>query len=87
MSGVEKYYTVTETCELLSVCDDTVHAARKAGKLGTCPNIGTARKPSYRIPASGINRWLGVASPVLLDSGIAARTVGELRRKAAAKEP
>jgi hypothetical protein len=48
-------------------------------------NIGTTEQPDYRIPASAINAWLS-ARRVFPEPGIAARTVGELRRKAAQAE-
>ena len=65
MHAVEKYYTIKHAAELLDCCDDTIRRAMKAGKLGTCPNIGNAQQPSWRIPASGINTWLSSGSAPL----------------------
>ena len=50
-----------------------------------CPaskTIGGPERPDYRLPASGINAWVA-ARRVFPEPGIAARSVGELRRKSA----
>ena len=85
MRAVEKYYSVTETCLLLSVSSDTVIRRMRAGEFGPdCVNLGSAAGPDFRIPASGINAWLERCR-VYTEPGIAARSVGELRRKVASK--
>jgi len=85
MRAVEKFYSVPETALLLSLCTKTVIEKLKARELGEeVVNLGTEQRPDYRIPASGINAWLNsrrVFSEALADPGIAARSVGELRRK------
>lgn len=86
MRAVEKYYSVSETALLLSIHTNTVKTHLHAGNFGgECVNIASDARPDYRIPASGINAWLE-RRRVLTEPGIAARTVGELRRKAVAKE-
>jgi hypothetical protein len=86
MRVIEKFYTVPETASLLGVCHRTVKNRLKAREFGTdVVNIGTTEQPDYRIPASAINAWLS-ARRVFPEPGIAARTVGELRRKAAQAE-
>ena len=83
MKAVEKFYSVAETALLLSLCTKTIIERLKAGDLGSAVvNLGSPERPDYRIPASGINAWLE-ASRVFSEPGIAARSVGELRRKAA----
>jgi hypothetical protein len=84
MRVVEKFYSVTETAMLLSCSNDTVVVRMKAGEFGyDCVNLSTGNKrPDYRIPASGINGYLERIR-VFTEPGIAARNVGELRRKAA----
>jgi hypothetical protein len=88
MKAVEKYYSVTETALLVSCCTKTVRERIQLGELGAVVNIGRPDKPDYRIPASGINTWLEArqvfGKPGNGEPGIAARTAGELRRKAAA---
>ena len=85
MRAVEKFYSIQETCLLLSISGDTVMRRMRAGELGTdVVNIGSDARPDYRIPASGINAWLA-ARRVCLEPGITARSVGELRRKATAE--
>jgi hypothetical protein len=85
MRAVEKFYSVTETALLLSLSTDTILRRLKAGELGTdVVNLGSDEAPDYRIPASGINAWLE-SRRVFLEPGITARSVGELRRKAAAR--
>jgi len=84
MRAVEKFYSVAETALLLSLCTKTVIAKLKARELGEeVVNLGSEARPDYRIPASGINAWLA-ARRVFSEIGIAARSTGELRRKATA---
>jgi hypothetical protein len=84
MKAVEFFYTVQETSLLLRLCDKTIVAKLKAGEFGAdVVNLGSELRADYRIPASGINDYLA-AKRVLATPGIAARTTGELRRKAAA---
>ena len=87
MRAVEKYYTITETALLLSLHNDTVVIRMKAGEFGPgCVNLSTGdARPDYRIPASGINSYLDHRR-IFTEPGIAARSVGELRRKAGEKE-
>lgn len=84
MSAVEKYYSVTECALLMSVSKKDVVRKLKAGEFGEdIVNIGTEKRPDYRIPASGWNQYVR-ARRVFTNSnepGIAARSVGELRRK------
>lgn len=83
MSAVEKYYSVAECALLLSCSDKTVVRKMDAGEFGAeCVNIGTEKRPDYRIPASGLNGYLRARRIFCdLEPGIAARSVGELRRK------
>jgi hypothetical protein len=82
MRVVEKFYSAAEVALLLSLCAKTVLERIKAGDLGAdVVNLGSDARPDYRIPASGINAWLA-ARRVFLEPGIAARSTGELRRKA-----
>lgn len=84
MRVVEKYYSVAELCVLLSVCAKTVLRKLKAREFGNdVANLGSQERPDYRIAASGVNAYLErrrVFSESV-DPGIAARSVGELRRK------
>lgn len=83
MRAVEKFYSVAETALLLSLCPKTVIGKLKARELGEdVVNLGSEERPDYRIPASGINAWLA-RRRVFSELGIAARSPGELRRKAA----
>jgi hypothetical protein len=71
---------------LLSLCTKTVILKLKSRELGEdVVNLGSDERPDYRIPASGINGWLA-ARRIFSEPGIAARSTGELRRKAAAQE-
>jgi len=82
MRVVEKFYSVAELTLLLSMCAKTLLERIKAGDLGAdVVNLGTDQRPDYRVPASGVNAWLA-ARRVFLEPGIAARSTGELRRKA-----
>lgn len=81
MRAVEKFYSVQETELLLSLCSKTVIQRLKDREFGEeVVNLGTDKRPDYRIPASGINAYLG-RRRVFSELGIAARTPGELRRK------
>ncbi len=87
MRAVEKFYSVAETALLLSLCTKTVIEKLKARSFGVeVVNLGSEARPDYRIPASGINAWLESRRVFSFsqDAGIAARSTGELRRKAAA---
>lgn len=86
MRAVEKFYSVAETALLLSICTKTVIEKLKARELGEdVVNLGSAARPDYRIPASGINGWLAARRVFSFstDTGVAARSKGELRRKIA----
>lgn len=90
MRAVEKYYSVAETALLISLCTKTVIVKLKAHEFGEeVVNLGSEQRPDYRIPASGINAWLESRRVFSFstDTGVAARTPGELRRKAAEREP
>lgn len=86
MRAVEKFYSVREAALLLSVAEITILRRLKAREFGgDVANLGSAQRPDYRIPASGINGYLQrrrVFTESEPEPGIAARTVGELRRKA-----
>jgi hypothetical protein len=89
--GVEKYYSVWQTAHLLDLAEETVIDKLKAGQFGTgVVNLGGTGgkdgKPYYRIPASGLNAYLDARRLFSEDINhdlqpVAARTVGELRRK------
>lgn len=83
MKVVEKYYTVQEAALLLSVSTRTIERRLSAREFGDVVNLGTADRPAYRIPASGLNAYLE-AHKLFTEPGIAARSIGELRRKDAA---
>lgn len=83
MKAVEKYYTILEAALLLSVSTRTIERKVAARELGDVVNLGTIDRPVYRIPASGLNAYLE-AHKLSAEPGIAARSIGELRRKAAA---
>lgn len=81
---MELYYTVQQTSLLLALCDKTVIQKLKAGDLGRdVVNLGSMVRPDYRIPASGINSYLDGHRVFSFLNPVAARTEGELRRKAA----
>lgn len=90
MKAVEKFYSVQDVGLLLTLCNKTVIVKLKALEFGKkVVNLGTDQRPDYRIPASGINDYLErrrVFTEVTRDVGIAARTTGELRRKAATQD-
>ena len=82
MKVLEMYYTVGETALLVRLCTKTVLQKLRAGEFGDAVvNLGSAERPDYRLPASGVNAWLERCR-VFTEPGIAARTEGELRRKA-----
>ena len=83
MRVVEKFYSVGETAMLLSVCTKTIRRQLSAGAFVGVVNVGGGIQPDYRIPTSAINAWLE-RRRVFTEPGIAARCVGELRRKAQA---
>lgn len=81
---LEMHYTPDEVALLLRLCRKTVLLRLREGLFGAgVVNIGSGERPDYRIPASGINAYLEQRR-VFTEPGIAARTVGELRRKVAA---
>lgn len=87
MRAIEKFYSVAEVSLLLSLCSKTVLEKIHARELGTAVvNLGSDVRPDYRVPASGINAWLE-SRRVFSEPGIAARSVGELRRKVLAHGP
>lgn len=85
MKCVEMHYTVAEVSLLVRLCPKTVIVKLKAGEFGPdVVDLGTPpARSDYRIPASGVNAWLS-ARRVFSELGIAVRSTGELRRKAAA---
>lgn len=86
MKAVEKFYSVQDAVVLLVLCSKTVIQKIKNREFGDqVVNLGTAQRPDYRIPATGINAFLD-RRRLFSEPGIAARTVGELRRKSAAGE-
>lgn len=89
MRAVEKFYSVSETALLLSLCTKTVIEKLKARELGEdVVNLGSDLRPDYRIPASGINAWLAERRVFSFSTvGMAARSTGELRRKSASLQP
>lgn len=88
MKAVEIYYTVQECAICVRLSDRTVKDKAKAGEFGKdVVDLGTSLRPDYRIPGSGINAYLDARrlfSESTDPAGIAARTEGELRRKAGA---
>jgi hypothetical protein len=88
MRAVEKFYSVAECALLLSLCDKTVIVKLKAREFGAdVVNLGSELRPDYRVPASGLNAYLAARrlfsdqTVNIIPPGIAARTIGELRRK------
>lgn len=49
------YFTIRQFAKLLQIHPMTVRRALKRGKIGSI-NLGTVKKPLYRIPHSEINR-------------------------------
>ena len=88
MKAIEMYYSVPAAAVMLSLSTKTVLGKLKAGELGSdVVNLGSELRPDYRIPASGINAYLNsrrLFSERAHEPPIAARSVGELRRKSAA---
>lgn len=98
MNGlVEKYYTAQEVAFLLGYSVAWVIEKAKASEFGAALFIAdreskgvrgrACTKGDWRIPASGVNAWIDrnkwQQSTVALPQPTAARTEGELRRKAA----
>lgn len=85
MRVVEKYYSVGELALLLAVCKKTVLRRIEAQEFGNqVVNLGASdERPDYRVPASGVNGYLERRRLFSEGSepGVAARSVGELRRK------
>ncbi len=91
MKEVELYYTVTASARQLSLHPRTVVLKLKAREFGPdVVNLGSEAAPDYRIPASGLRYFLDARrlfpSPPEIEpvpsEPIAARSIGELRRKA-----
>jgi len=85
MKAVEMYYPISAVALLLGLCTKTVTIKLKAGEFGReVVNLGSESGPDYRIPASGVNAYLSARRLFTeAPAGIAARSEGELRRKAA----
>lgn len=82
--AVEMYYTVQAVGLLLGFCPKTVIVKLKAGEFGSgVVDLGTVARPDYRLPASGVNGYLDARRVFSEVEPIAARSIGELRRKAA----
>ena len=84
---VELFYTVGELAFLLRLGESTVSRKWKSGEFSPAgpdgqPDISNIVDlgGDIRIPASGVNHYLD-RHRVRRTSGVAARTVGELRRK------
>jgi hypothetical protein len=87
MKAVEKFYSVADVSLLLSLCTKTVLEKIHGREFGEqVVNLGTAQRPDYRVPASALNAFLE-ARRIFSEPGIAARSVGELRRKVNQAEP
>lgn len=95
MKEIEQYYSVRLAAERLGLHERTVVIKLKARAFGNgVVNLSSTAAPDYRIPASGLNAFLNARRIFLPDCNaqsepkpelpIAARTIGELRRKAAA---
>ena len=86
MRIIEMHYSVAEAALLLRCCTKTILEKLRGGELGTeVVNLGSKERPDYRIPASGLSAFLE-RRRVFREPGIAARSIGELRRKSAAQE-
>jgi hypothetical protein len=90
MSAVEKYYSVNELIELLSVSEKTIRRRIKSGAFGKVVDVGTVTRPCIRVPATGVNAYLERhqvqrrSRPDVFEAmGMKARTAAELRRKLA----
>lgn len=76
------YYSVAEVSLLMRLHEKTVLLKMHDGEFGDgVVNLGTEAGPDYRIPASGVNAYLE-RRRIFREPGIAARSIGELRRKA-----
>lgn len=86
MRAVEKYYSVQEVSLLLGLHRKTVVDKMRGKEFGgEVVNLGSVDQPDYRIPASGVNEYLRrrrLFTECEDEPGVAARSVGELRRKA-----
>jgi hypothetical protein len=78
---IEKYYRVRDVALLLDFCTKWVVERAKAGEFGRCFCL---EGDDYRIPAAGVNAFIerNRVRPKEEIKPIAARTEGELRRKA-----
>lgn len=89
MSAVEHYYTVQQLAFLLQFDRKTILVWVRDGRFGSgCLNVDGK---DVRVPASGVNEFARnqrIDAPGRLEDvdlePIAARTAGELKRKAAA---
>lgn len=75
---------MSEIALLLSLSDKTVIERIKSGALGKdVVNLGSEIRPDYRAPASGVNAYLESRRlfSETTEPGVAARSIGELRRK------
>lgn len=85
---VELYYTPEELAILLRLHVKTVLRQIREREFGAeVVNLGSEARPDYRVPSGGVNGYLA-ARRVFFEGdggelGVAARSVGELRRKAA----
>lgn len=84
MKVVEMYYTVPDLCFLLRFSDSYIRRQIKAGQFGPREAIVQIGDGQLRIPASGVNFFLAQHA-MEPPAGIAARSLGELRRKVAAE--
>lgn len=91
MKAVEKYYSIAELALLVGLSAKTITVKMRAREFGDgVVNLGSDKPggEDFRVPASGFNAWLErrrVFSEVASPPGIAARSVGELRRRALAE--
>lgn len=84
MRALELYYSIAELAMLLRLDAKTIRRRMAARDFGAgVVNLGSEERPDYRIPVSGVNAWLDGRRLFHEPQGVAARTVGELRRKAA----
>lgn len=82
---IEKYYTVQQLGWLLELDAKTIRLKAHAGAFGDA--VLNLEGKDLRVPASGVNAYLENQRVFPRDvEPIAARSVGELRRKAATLE-
>ena len=81
---LEKYYRVRDVALLLDFSTKWIAERAKAGDFGRCFSVvGEDGRGELRIPSSGVNAYIERNKvPRLEIQPIAARTEGELRRKA-----